>query len=260
MKRFFYLTAVFALILSINDYARADGHESDENNVFNIQVQLCKLNENTTMKQYDAMVNDYFKWSKKNDVEVIFTRQTALYQHDSWNNSGYDFLEILASSHQLSGKSWDLWLGTNEGQKLNERWQKLATCNVKMGAAVPVFVNENEDITKDKDRIVSWNWCSLNEGVTYEALSEEHTRRAKLLAENPLGIGAWMNLFPRVGSAEAPGDFAHIVWFPNIEASQEYQQNLSNGGWKGYRDYNENYATCNGDAFMIEKVLNRPRN
>ena len=75
------------------------------------------------------------------------------------------------------------------------------------------FLNEKA-LSKDKDRIVSWNWCSLNDGVNYEDLLEEHSKRASLLEENSRGLIAWANVYPRIGMSEAPGDFAHLALFP----------------------------------------------
>ena len=85
------------------------------------------------MDQYNAMNKDYINWSKENDVEVTFVRQTPLFSHADFNQSpGYDFIELLASSFEGSGKGWDKWLGTKNGQKLNKKWNELATCHVKM--------------------------------------------------------------------------------------------------------------------------------
>tara|TARA_X000001036_G_scaffold437716_1_gene483735 strand:+ start:118 stop:888 length:771 start_codon:yes stop_codon:yes gene_type:complete len=250
MKKIILTFLMFILTLSVSENSIADDHME----VSNLQIQLCKLNDGVTMKEYDAMISEYFEWAKENDVETYFARQTALYPHNSFIDAGYDFVELLNTSHVNSGKGWDKWLGTKSGQKLNEKWQKLANCKVKMAAIVPNFLNEKA-LSKDKDRIVSWNWCSLNDGVNYEDLLEEHSKRASLLEENSRGLIAWANVYPRIGMSEAPGDFAHLALFPNIEAAQEYQQDQSDGGWKSYRDYNQNFASCEGDQFMIEKVL-----
>tara|TARA_B100001063_G_scaffold16879_1_gene12970 strand:+ start:409 stop:1176 length:768 start_codon:yes stop_codon:yes gene_type:complete len=242
-------------IISSTSNSKADDHME----VSNLQIQLCKLNDGVTMKEYDAMISEYFEWAKENDVETYFARQTALYPHNSFIDAGYDFVELLNTSHVNSGKGWDKWLGTKSGQKLNKKWQELANCKVKMAAIVPNFLNEKA-LGKDKDRIVSWNWCSLNDGVSYEDLLEEHSKRASSLEENSRGLIAWANVYPRIGMSEAPGDFAHLALFPNIEAAQVYQQDQSDGGWKSYRDYNQNFASCEGDQFMIEKVLSDPNN
>ena len=255
MKKIILTFLTFILTFSVSENSIADDHME----VSNLQIQLCNLNDGVTMKEYDAMISEYFEWAKKNDVETYFARQTALYAHNSFIDAGYDFVEFLNTSHINSGKGWDKWLGTKSGQKLNEKWQKLANCKVKMAAIVPNFLNEKA-LREDKDRIVSWNWCSLNDGVSYEDLLEEHSKRASSLEENSRGLIAWANVYPRVGMSEAPGDFANLAFFPNIEAAQVYQQDQSDGGWKSYRDYNQNFASCEGDQFMIEKVLSDPNN
>ena len=255
MKKIILTFLTFILTFSVSENSIADDHME----VSNLQIQLCNLNDGVTMKEYDAMISEYFEWAKKNDVETYFARQTALYAHNSFIDAGYDFVEFLNTSHINSGKGWDKWLGTKSGQKLNEKWQKLANCKVKMAAIVPNFLNEKA-LSEDKDRIVSWNWSSLNDGVSYEDLLEEHSKRASSLEENSRGLIAWANVYPRVGMSEAPGDFANLAFFPNIEAAQVYQQDQSDGGWKSYRDYNQNFASCEGDQFMIEKVLSDPNN
>ena len=130
-----YLTLGFLAFFGFTNFVFADDHESSETEVFNLQVQLCTLTENTSIKQYDEMIDDYVKWSKKHDVELYFARQTPLYPHNSWFDSGYDFMELLYSTHAVSGRGWDKWLGTSDGQKLNERWQKMAECRVKQAAS-----------------------------------------------------------------------------------------------------------------------------
>ena len=175
----------FSFLLALNMNLYADDHSSEDMGVFNLQVQLCTLKGNTSMKQYDDMIADYVDWSRKHDVELFFARQTALYPHNSWFEAGYDFMELLLSSHAMSGKGWDKWLGTSDGQKLNERWQKMAECRVKQAASVPHFVNQ-ELINKDNDRIVAWNWCTLNEGVSWDDMLAEHDRNVKLLEEDNL--------------------------------------------------------------------------
>ena len=118
MKKYIILGVI--TFFGLNNSVFADGHEQGETEVFNLQVQLCTLKDNASMKQYDEMIADYVKWSRKHDVELAFARQTPLYPHNSWFEAGYDFMEVLFSTHAVSGKGWDKWLGTSDGQKLNE--------------------------------------------------------------------------------------------------------------------------------------------
>ena len=73
MRRIFISFIALIAIISSTSHLKADDHYSEmEGNVFNIQVQQCTLNSDTSIKQYDSMINDYFKWAKKNDEEVFF--------------------------------------------------------------------------------------------------------------------------------------------------------------------------------------------
>ena len=90
-KSIFALSLIFLLTSNLT---YADDHSSDETDVFNVQVQLCTLKGNTSIKQYDEMIDDYVKWSKKHDVELFFARQTPLYPQDSWFDAGNDFMEL----------------------------------------------------------------------------------------------------------------------------------------------------------------------
>tara|TARA_B100001063_G_scaffold178469_1_gene167417 strand:- start:97 stop:873 length:777 start_codon:yes stop_codon:yes gene_type:complete len=249
--------ATIAIILSTTNL-KADDHA--EQAYFNFQINICKLNEGRTMKQYDASFNDYLKWSKKNDVEVYVARQTPIYPHDDFNNSsGIDWIEILAGSHEVTGKAWDMWLGTKEGQKLASNWQENASCFVKWVHAYPIFVNQ-KDFDEDKDRVASWNWCTLNDGVEADEVNAQHAMMAKELEKNSNGLSGWLALAPQTGAAYAPGDFAHLAVFKDIESYMKYKESLASGGWRGYREYQKNFATCRGEELFTDIELNNPNN
>ena len=75
------LIALFAIISSTT-ILKADDHA--EQSYFNFQVNFCKLNDGSSMEDYSDAVNNYIKWSKKNDVEVFVSRQMPLFPHDNF--------------------------------------------------------------------------------------------------------------------------------------------------------------------------------
>jgi len=251
-----FIVFIFTIILGTSAYA--DGHENPLNEAFNLQVQLCKLKDGATLAQYNAMNKDYIKWSKENDVEVTYVRQTPLFSHADFNQSpGYDFIELLASSFGGSGKGWDKWLGTKNGQKLNEKWNELATCHVKM-ARGRMIAGDTEALDNTNERVVTWNWCSINDGVEVADVISRHAELAKSFEEDSQGAIGWFGLIPTIGGANTPGDFAHVVVYPDFESAMKRQKSLADGGWKGYRDYQENYASCSGESLLVEEILHRP--
>ena len=251
--------AIFALLLASTTYA--DNHEFnngiDVSEPFNLQIQMCALLDGVTEKDYDAFLQDYFVWSKKHDVEVTFIRQKSLFTHANAKNPNlYDFVEFLATDHESSGRGWDKWLTTKDGQKLGQRWSKLAKCDVKMAHAEMIWADVDK-MNTDKDRVVTWNWCSRKDGVSWDQLDAKHRSAAALAGDNPGNIG-WAAFYPHLGGANAPGEFAHIVIYPNVEALMKSGARHARGGWRGLDDYYTSYANCSGQSAYLETIMYDP--
>ena len=253
-------------VLSISAFlyvsiAHADNHQFNEgadlNAPFNIQVQMCSLLDGVTQKQYDAFLEDYFVWSKKHDVETTFIRQTSLFTHaNAYKPNPYDFVEFLTTDHKSAGRGWDKWLTTKDGQKLGQRWSKLAKCDVKM-ANVEMIWADFDKMSTDNNRVVTWNWCTRKEGVSWDQLHTKHRSAAASTNYDPTSIG-WAAFYPHLGGANAPGEFAHVVIYPNVEALMERGARYAQGGWRALDDYYTSYADCSGESAMLETVMYRP--
>jgi hypothetical protein len=61
MKKIILTFLTFILTFSVSENSIADDHME----VSNLQIQLCNLNDGVTMKEYDAMISEYFEWAKK---------------------------------------------------------------------------------------------------------------------------------------------------------------------------------------------------
>ena len=223
---------------------------------FNVQANLCKLNPGVTLDDYHAMVEDYFDWAEKYDVEPVFVRQFPLFSHQNLQNPWpYDFVEFLASDYAAWGKSWDLWLTSKDGAALNERWQSLAVCHVKQ-AHGQVLYADTKALESDDERFVAWNWCTAKVG--FEQLSQKHAEYVAEISKDPNGLIGWALMFPHTGTADAPGDFAHLAIYPDLESFMARKGMVANGGWRGFREYYQNYAECTGEQLNTETVLHRP--
>ena len=181
--------AVMLLAVFANPAAQADDHMIDNINVqqpFNIQANLCKLNAGVDLDDYQEMIDDYFEWAKENDVDPVFVRQFPLFSHQNLSRPWpYDFVEFLVSDYQRWGKAWDLWLTSQDGMALNERWQSLAMCHVKQAHAFMLYADQ-EQMATDDERYVTWNWCTRKEGVTFEEISAKHAEYAMDMQEDPV--------------------------------------------------------------------------
>ena len=251
-----------AIIFSISSsFAIADDHQMftgdlDPDAPINLQTQICTLKPGKTLAQYDRLINKYFAWAKKYDVETTFVRQTPFLTHANPDNpNNFDFVEFLASDYETSGKAWDLWLSTPDGQKLNEEWLSLASCDVKMASLYTRWAKV-EELNSDDNRIAVWNWCSRKEGVSSEQLMAKHDAIVKEYSDGVGNIG-WFTFIPNIGGANAPADFAHIMVYPDMEGLMKHQEWFANGGWRARQDY-YTYANCQGESANIEVIMNRP--
>ena len=103
-----------------------------------------------------------------------------------------------------------------------------------------------------------WIGVLEEEGVSWDQLRAKHDQIEASFPEGVENI-VWAIMSPNVGAADAPGEFAHINVFPDMNAFMARQKWLSHEeGWKVRDDYTSSYASCNGDSAFIEQVLHRP--
>ena len=260
MKRL-VLSSIAGALALLCSLSSADDHATftggmDPQAPMNVQTQLCTLKPGKTMAQYNRLNDKYIAWSKKNGVETTFVRNMPFITHRNPNNrSKTEFVEFLVSDHATSGKAWDLWLSTPEGQKLNEEWQSIAQCDMKMATLNTQWANVDA-LNSDDSRFAMWNWCTRKEGVSVDSLIAKHAAIAKDYPDGVSNIG-WFTYMPILGGANAPGTFANIIVFPDMAGLMAHKQWLSEGGWKVRYDY-YNYVDCAGDYVMTEEVLHRP--
>ena len=262
MKLSTTLFLVFSSLLgsafvSADDHAMFTG-ELDPEAPMNAQTQLCTLKPGKTMAQYDRLQRKYIDWAKKNDVEVTLIRATKFVTHDQPDNrTTTDFIEFLVSDHETSGRAWDLWLSTPEGQKLNSEWQSIAECDLKMATVRTQWANV-DSMNSDDTRMAMWNWCSRKPGVSMDSLMMKHD---SIAANYPEGVGniGWFTFVPTIGGANAPGSFANVLVFPDMAGLMQHKQFIAEGGWKVREDY-YNYVDCQGDSVLLEEVRHRPGN
>ena len=223
-----------------------------------MQMQLCTLKSGKSMANYERVVDNYIEWSKENDVEVFFMRATPLFVGGNQDGTPqFDFMEILVSPYDVSANGWSKWLGSEEGQKLNAQWQDTADCRVSMNAGM-IQVIDQETLAATDERILTFNWCSRNDGVSTDQLIAKHQQMAAgWTTDAP--IKAWLTMVPGLGSRNTPGDFAHILSFADMQGLMAWQNNWANNeGWRQTQDYQASYAQCTGHNTYHARVLNRP--
>jgi hypothetical protein len=112
-------------------------------------------------------------------------------------------------------------------------------------------------MNSDRDRVVTWNWCTRKEGVSWDQLSAKHQSVAATRNKNAPNIG-WAAFYPHLGGASAPGEMAHIVIYPDVESLMQGAALNAQGGWRMLDDYYTSYADCGGQSAMLETIMYQP--
>jgi hypothetical protein len=223
-----------------------------------LQLNLCNLKSGKTMANYDRVVNGYVEWSKENDVEVFVLRLTPVFVSANPNGvADFDFIDMQIGPFDVTGSGWNKWLTSAAGQKLNAQWQEVADCRVQMNAAFIVALDQ-EALSATDDRVMTFNWCTRNEGVSSDQLTAKHRQFASSwTTDSP--IKAWTVMYPSLGSRNTPGGFAHLLSFEDANGLMAWQNaTANNDGWRVQQDYETSYANCIGNNVYHAKVINRP--
>ena len=161
----------------------------------------------------------------------------------------------MASPFEKWGAGWDKWLGTKEGSRLNDQWQELADCRVAVHQMFNLYIDR--DGLADDSRVITMDWCTRNEGVTYDQLNERHRAAAANMDDSP--VVAWNIIYPGVGARNVPGEFLHMMSYKNHQGLMLSRDAFANaGGWQRREAYETSYATCTGTNVYQAKVLQVP--
>lgn len=221
-----------------------------------LQMNLCALRPGKTMANYDRVMDGYIQWSKDNDVELFVIRATPI-MLGGGADAQFDFIDMLIGPYPVAGNGWDKWLNTESGQKLNAQWQEVGDCTVAVNAAF-IQVIDQEALAATDRRIMTFDWCTRKEGVSYDQLGAKHQQMASgWSTDSP--IKAWVVSYPSLGSRNTPGEYAHILSFEDANGLMAWQNaQANNEGWRMRADYEASYADCIGENVYSGEVLNRP--
>jgi len=223
-----------------------------------LQMNLCALKPGKTMANYNRVMDDYIEWSQKNDVELFAIRATPIFLSANPNGGAdFEFIDMLISSFGVSGNSWTNWLTGEDGRKINAQWLETADCRVSLNAAYIAAI-DREALSNRDDRVMAFNWCTRNEGVSTDQLIAKHQQIASTWnTDSP--IKAWTIMYPSLGSRNTPGEFAHLLSFEDANGLMAWQNATANEeGWRVRQDYETSYAACTGENVYYVEVLNRP--
>ena len=251
MKYSRYLFTSLALIVGFSIHAEHHEEAQTQLSPVSMQVNLCSLNDGASFKDIEKLDRRYQKWMNENEVERTVVRQTPLMFAQATDEPF--FLDFQIGTHEAAGRAWNLWMNTKAGQELNEEWQRIANCQVRLGTLYRKFAAGLPE--EGENRIVSINWCEKHENKSWQQMADKHTFTGP---GAPGGGHAvfWGVMVPQVAGYNLPGDFAHIMTYNNMEDYMARQRWFDlEGGADMYNDYNTSYATCRGPNLFAEEIL-----
>ena len=212
------------------------------------------------MKQYKTVMNRYFEFADQHDFKITGFRQTPLFTNNGPSNPPqYDFIERWVSSYKETGKGWKKLLDDPEGQKIMADWSEVGTCYRKLSSGYALHLDA-EAMSNDDNRIVMWNWCGRKDGILWDNISQHHQNLANDLS-GEIPYIAWLLYYPQIGSVDAPGEFAHVFVYPDMDSLMAERDRFNNKeGWRIQDNYYSTYADCQGDSVMTEEVIYQPNN
>ena len=243
---------ILAIALLLGGIAQADDHSPGEGlSTISMQVNACYLKEGSTFRDLEKLDRRFHAWTRENNVERTVVRHTPLMYSGRPERPMY--VDYHLGPHATAGKAWKLFQTTPEGQAMNEEWQRIADCRVLINRMHRKYIGG--EIEVGQQRVVEFNWCTKHDDKTWRQMAERHTVRA---GQIPGGGHAhfWGVMMPQVGGRDMPGDFAHVLSYPDMEAFMAKQAWFDlEGGNARYLDYTSSYASCTGPNLFTEKVL-----
>ena len=109
------------------------------------------------------------------DAEVTIIRQAPLFapanpRHPNQN----DFIEFLAADLMSLGAGSDKRRTSKDGQKLNERWSKLAKCDVKMAVMFTSAMSASSSATSQPSRLRPIGGRKTADATTRKPTTHKH--------------------------------------------------------------------------------------
>ena len=251
-----------SLVLSVNSFGAH--HEEtyrgmDLTNRFGIQFEICNLREGKTIgsvNRLDAKIN---KVMNSVDGKASILRLTPFYAHGTAQEPSSDFIDMVVGPIPAIGNTWTDFLASAEGPKVLSDFSGLAKCHNKFAMGTSKMM-KLEEMNSTDERIITLNWCTAKEGVSYQQLKAKH---ASWLAANKdsFKAAAWSIISPRQGAGNMQGSFAHMNVFTSLNQMFANEEWIANGGGsEGIRDYYNSYANCAGESSYTAEYIYKASN
>lgn len=252
------------LVSSYAYFGYADNHEGsyagmDLSARVGLQYEVCELREGKTLSDASALTDLAASEFERLGMDLGIIMLNPMFDHGSATNASADYVIMVFGSIPAFGSGWDLWGQSKNAQNVMDLRAETGDCHFKFNHAVMKHADVAA-MERSTDRLYEINWCSAKQGITPQQMKSKHDSWLDANKSSFHSI-AWSIIFPRLGQANAPGQYAHMFVYDSATALMANQDWLANGGgWAGVQDYYNSYADCSGSSVWSGKIAYRPSN
>ena len=250
---------VFVTTLALLASAQADDHGNTWRGVnldqqFGIQFEICQLKPGKALSDIAKLDDEAQRLFGINAPDLSLMRLTPMFSHGMPGGTTVSYIDVTMGSIESFGKGWDNWMASKDASKLMANSDKVANCTFKFARAVNRFVNP-EALDASDDRLISMNWCSKRENVSWNQLKAKHDAWQAAYEDDSASM-AWNIVIPRLGAGNQNGRYMHMVSYANTQQLMANENWVANGdGGAALQDYYTAYGDCDGESIWNASYL-----
>lgn len=216
-------------------------------------AHVCTLKNDATMKDIARIDKKLHEFMDDNDIRGARQILTPMFAA----GTSYDYIAFDFMTWEQFGKNWDLALKSKEGNGLMADYAEVEDCDAIIASVFPIMRKESN--LRSDTMISTVEWCTRRPGVSQQQLGEKHRSVAAAIKDST--TATWWGVgYPAGGLRDGlfPGDFYHLVTYPDMNAFAASRNDIANnGGWKMRADYYTSYADCSGEHVLAGEVVRR---
>tara|TARA_B100000965_G_scaffold385341_1_gene386448 strand:+ start:758 stop:1570 length:813 start_codon:yes stop_codon:yes gene_type:complete len=246
-----FITAIVSLAFASSGFADNHSSSSEDTNqqALAVETSICTFNDGKDISDMNKAISSFKNWAAGTDYPSYLVMNTPLYVSSQTNADVV--LQEFASFENMATAWNKVWA---ENPKFVGELGKAASCGRSFSHYYPL--HNNQSLEPDDDRIMVINWCTKNDGVSWDQMRAKHAT-----FNFSDDIIYWGLMFPSAGTRDGdlPGRFAHFGVYNSIEAFMKAENTRANeGGWQLRADYYASYANCTGTNVYQQTVVSRP--
>ena len=225
----------------------------DIGDAVSLTAHICTLKNDASMKDIARIDNKLHKFMDDNDIRGMRQILAPLFA----TGTSYDYIAFDFMTWAQFGKNWDLALKTKVGNGLMADYAEVEDCDAMIASVFPLMRKESNFQLTSSISVVEW--CTRMPGVSQQQLGEKHRTVAAETKDST--TATWWGVGYQAGGLRDglfPGDFFHLVSYPDMNAFAASRNDIANnGGWKMRSDYYTSYADCSGEHILAAERVRR---